>query len=138
MPELVVTPFLMFQHGKASAALDFYLDTLPGARVEGLERYGSADTGPEGGIKAARLIVAGQTLRLFDSPAPHGFDFTPSISFFIDCTSEAQLRDLADRLGAEGGVLMPVGSYGFSQLFGWVADRFGVSWQLNLAESKSG
>jgi len=35
---------------------------------------------------------------------------------------------------AEGGrVLMPLNNYGFSQRFGWLADRFGVSWQLNLA-----
>ncbi|MBN9088138.1 MAG: VOC family protein [Reyranella sp.] len=30
-----------------------------------------------------------------------------------------------------GGELMPVGNYGFSTLFAWVADRFGVSWQIN-------
>ena len=32
-----------------------------------------------------------------------------------------------------GAALMPIGEYGFSQRFGWVNDRFGVSWQLNLA-----
>jgi len=32
-----------------------------------------------------------------------------------------------------GAVLMPVDDHGFSRRFGWVNDRFGVSWQLNLA-----
>jgi predicted 3-demethylubiquinone-9 3-methyltransferase (glyoxalase superfamily) len=78
-------------------------------------------------------LVGGQRLRIFDSPPVHAFTFTPAISFFLDCESEEQLRDLAAALGEDGGFLMPVGSYGFSQLFAWVNDRFGVSWQLNLA-----
>ena len=36
-------------------------------------------------------------------------------------------------LSRDGAVLMPLGGYGFSQLFTWINDRFGVSWQLNLA-----
>jgi predicted 3-demethylubiquinone-9 3-methyltransferase (glyoxalase superfamily) len=42
------------------------------------------------------------------------------------------LRALAEALGDGGGVMMPIGNYGFSRLFTWLADRFGVSWQLNL------
>ena len=35
----------------------------------------------------------------------------------------------------EGGKgLMPLDDYGFNPLFGWVQDRFGVSWQLMLAQ----
>jgi predicted 3-demethylubiquinone-9 3-methyltransferase (glyoxalase superfamily) len=132
MTGLTATPFLMFQ-GAGRAALDFYLATFPGATVEGLELHGPGEQGPEGTVRSAILIVGGQRLRIFDSPPVHAFTFTPAISFFIDCESEEQLRDLAAALGEEGGFLMPVGNYGFSQLFAWVNDRFGVSWQLNLA-----
>jgi len=122
----------MFQ-GEGRQALNFYSATFPGAKVEDLQFHGPGEQSPEGTVRSAILIVGGQRLRLFDSPPVHAFTFTPAISFFIDCESEAQLRDLAAALGEGGNFMMPLGSYGFSQLFAWVADRFGVSWQLNLA-----
>jgi predicted 3-demethylubiquinone-9 3-methyltransferase (glyoxalase superfamily) len=51
---------------------------------------------------------------------------------FVDCEDEAELDRVYEQLSAGGGVLMPLGSYGFSRKFGWVNDRFGLSWQLNL------
>ncbi len=54
-------------------------------------------------------------------------------STFVDFDSAADL-DRTFNLLAEGGhVLMPLNNYGFSRRFGWLADRLGVSWQLNLA-----
>ena len=132
MTGLTATPFLMFQ-GAGKDALDFYLATFPGAQVEGLQLYGPGEPGVEGTVRHAILIVGGQRLRVFDSPPVHAFSFTPAISFFLDCESEGQLRTLAAALEDGGAALMPVGSYGFSRLFAWVNDRFGVSWQLNLA-----
>lgn len=125
-----VRPFLMFQ-GEASAALDFYCSLFPDARIEAMERYGRGEPGPEGTIKLARFSIGGQTVLCTESFIKHAFDFTPSFSFFVDCESEERLRELADRLKHGGSELMPVGNYGFSRLFTWVNDRFGVSWQLN-------
>ena len=65
-------------------------------------------------------------------PLKHAFTFTPSISLFVDCESEAELERVFTQVSAGGVVLMPVGNYGFSTKFGWLSDRFGVSWQLNL------
>jgi predicted 3-demethylubiquinone-9 3-methyltransferase (glyoxalase superfamily) len=36
------------------------------------------------------------------------------------------------RLSEGVSLLMPLNNYGFNRQFGWVNDRFGVSWQLNL------
>lgn len=127
-----VTPFLMFQ-GDGAAALDFYLSTLPGSRLDEIERYGAGEVGPEGGLKRARFTVGGLTVICLDSPVKHAFTFTPSFSFWIDCSSEDEVRHLAKALADGGGDLMPVGNYGFSTLFAWVNDRFGVSWQINFA-----
>ncbi len=125
-----VLPFLMFQ-GNGSDALDFYLSVFPDARVEHVERYGDGDKGPAGSIKRARLTIGKQSLLCTDSPVKHAFSFTPSFSFFVECGSEDEVRRLNEVLKQGGAELMPVGNYGFSTLFAWVSDRFGVSWQLN-------
>jgi predicted 3-demethylubiquinone-9 3-methyltransferase (glyoxalase superfamily) len=70
---------------------------------------------------------------LLDSPVRHDFTFTPAFSLFVECDSEDQIRWLSEQLSEEGRVFMPLEGYGFSRLFTWVGDRFGVSWQLNLA-----
>lgn len=127
-----VTPFLMFQ-GSAEEALAFYVSIFPGAEVLHLTRFAEGEAGPAGTIKEAALRVADQTIRFFDSPPVHSFGFTPSFSLFVECESEDELRRLYEAMGDHGGALMPLGDYGFSRLFGWVNDRFGVSWQLNLA-----
>jgi predicted 3-demethylubiquinone-9 3-methyltransferase (glyoxalase superfamily) len=57
------------------------------------------------------------------------------MSLFVDCASESEIDRLFASLSDGGGVLMPLDRYPFAQKFAWVADRFGVSWQLNLAQS---
>jgi predicted 3-demethylubiquinone-9 3-methyltransferase (glyoxalase superfamily) len=127
-----VLPFLMFQ-GDASAALDLYASVFPDFRIEEVERFGPGSPGPEGAVRRARVTVGGQSVLVTDSFVKHAFTFTPSFSFMVQCESEAELRRLSDALKAGGAELMPVGAYGFSTLFAWVSDRFGVSWQLNYA-----
>jgi predicted 3-demethylubiquinone-9 3-methyltransferase (glyoxalase superfamily) len=68
-----------------------------------------------------------------DSPVKHGFSFTPSSSTFVDFDSTSELERVFSVLSEGGQVLMPLGNYGFSEKFGWLNDKFGVSWQLNLA-----
>jgi predicted 3-demethylubiquinone-9 3-methyltransferase (glyoxalase superfamily) len=128
---LQARPFLMFQ-GDASSALDLYRRALA-AEVLELERYGPGGQGAEGTIRHCLFTVAGQEVRCFDSPVKHAFGFTPAISFFLDCESEAEVDRLAGELGENGVALMPPGDYGFSRRFAWVQDRFGVTWQLNFA-----
>jgi predicted 3-demethylubiquinone-9 3-methyltransferase (glyoxalase superfamily) len=129
---VAITPFLMFQ-GDGAAALDFYLSTFPDSRIDQIERYGPGDAAPEGQIKLARFTIGDQSVFCIDSPAKHAFTFTPSFSFWIACDSTDEVRRLAGVLQEGGSDLMPVGDYGFSQLFAWVSDRFGVSWQISCA-----
>lgn len=126
------TPFLMFQDGKAEAALTFYVESVPNSRIVSMQRFGPEGPGPEGTILRAIVEIAGQSVMAHDSFIKHAFDFTPSTSFFVECDDEAQIDALAATLLDGGQALMPLGSYGWSRKFGWVSDRFGVSWQLNL------
>ena len=127
-----ITPFLMFE-GSAEAAVNFYITLFPGSRIERIERYGPGEPGAEGSVKRADFTVAGQPLICIDSPIRHAFTFTPAVSLFVECETEAELEEAFGRLSDGGSVLMPPGNYGFSQKFTWVNDRFGVSWQLNLS-----
>ncbi len=127
-----VKPFLMFQ-GDAEAAMNFYVGLFPDAVISNIKRYGPGADGAEGSVMQAELRIAGQSVMCIDSPVKHEFGFTPAFSFFVECASQEEIDRLAAALAESGAVFMPLGDYGFSRRFAWVGDRFGVSWQLNLA-----
>ena len=129
MPTL--RPFLLFE-GKAEEAMRFYTSIFPASSIDEIQRYDSAGPGKPGTVAKATFTVAGQSVFCTDSVVPHPFNFTPALSFFITCDTEEQLRDFHAALAEGGAELMPLDNYGFSRLFTWLNDRYGVSWQLNL------
>jgi predicted 3-demethylubiquinone-9 3-methyltransferase (glyoxalase superfamily) len=131
MPQKIKT-FLMFE-GRCEEAMNFYVSLLPDAAVTGLRRYGPGEPGAEGSVMQAAFTIQGQTFMAIDSPVKHDFTFTPAMSLFVDCADEAEIDALFAKLSEGGKVLMPLAAYPFSRKFGWLSDRFGVSWQLNLA-----
>jgi predicted 3-demethylubiquinone-9 3-methyltransferase (glyoxalase superfamily) len=124
-------PFLLFE-GKAEEAMRFYTSIFPASSIEEIQRYDSEGPGKAGTVARATFTVAGQSVFCTDSPISHPFTFTPAFSFFFVCDSEEQLRQLHTALGQGGAELMPLDNYGFSRLFTWISDRYGISWQLNL------
>ncbi len=127
-----VITHLMFE-GTAEEAMSFYVSLFRASKIEQIEKYGPGEMGAEGTVRLAKFSLAGREFLCIDSPVKHAFTFTPAISLFVECESEAELDSAFSRLSEGGAVLMPVGNYGFSARFGWLTDRFGVSWQLNLA-----
>ena len=113
--------------------MDLYFATLPDSRMVRVERYAEGEPGPAGSIKVAVFTLCGREFMCSDSPVGHGFTFTPSSSTFVDFDSVAEMERVFGILSDGGQVLMPLNNYGFSEKFGWVNDRFGVSWQLNFA-----
>jgi predicted 3-demethylubiquinone-9 3-methyltransferase (glyoxalase superfamily) len=132
MADTTVRPFLMFQ-GKAEEALRFYVSLFPGAEVLELVRYGPNQPGAEGSVMKARFSIGKLVVLCIDSAVKHEFTFTPAFSLYVDCVSEEQIRHLYTELSSGGATFMPLDNYGFSRKFAWLSDRFGVSWQLNMA-----
>ncbi|MHA6692415.1 VOC family protein [Devosia sp. A449] len=126
------TPFLTFQGGVAEAAMNFYCSVFPDSRINRITRYAAGMPGPEGTVITAEFTLGGQSFIASDSPVKHQWDFTPAISVFVSCQSAEELDAAFNALAEGGRVYMPIDNYGFSQRFGWVGDRFGVTWQLNL------
>ena len=118
---------LMFQNGRAREAAEWYVSLVPGSRIERVVDDGA-------GRATVYLTLADQGFIAFDSPVRHEFDFTASMSVFVRCDREEEVRALFEQIAAGGHVMMPLGDYGFSSCFGWAADRYGVSWQIGIGD----
>ena len=121
---------LLMYAGEAEAALDLYESLFSDLQVVRIEHYENGAA--EGLIKQAEWTLAGHRFISIDSPVEQPFSFTPCMSLFVDCADEPEIERLFGALSDGGAVLMPLDAYPFSTRFGWVQDRFGLSWQLNL------
>jgi predicted 3-demethylubiquinone-9 3-methyltransferase (glyoxalase superfamily) len=128
-----ITTFLMFQ-GQAEEAMNFYTSLFDKSEIISISRYGANEAGEEGTVKHAIFSLNGQEFMCIDSNVKHDFTFTPSISLYVNCDTEDELDRIYEKLSEGGKVLMPLAAYPFSKKFCWVQDKYGVSWQLNLAK----
>lgn len=120
----------MFE-GDAEEAINFYITLFPDSEIINIVHYGPDQPGKEGTVQMATFKLAGNKYMAIDSPMNHEFTFTPSVSQFVECESDKELEMLFSKLSDGGEVLMPLDNYGFSTRYGWLNDRYGVSWQLN-------
>lgn len=131
-----ITTSLMFvgaHAGKAEEAINFYTALFKNSKIIDIQRYAGGEHEPEGSTKLARFSINGTELRAQDSHLEHNFSFTPAMSLYVECESSSEITEAFRALADGGAELMPLGDYGFSQKFGWVNDKYGVSWQLNLS-----
>jgi predicted 3-demethylubiquinone-9 3-methyltransferase (glyoxalase superfamily) len=134
MPTTKIIPHLWFDR-EAKEAAEFYTSVFPDARVTNVTTL--HDT-PSGDTEVVSFELAGQPFMAI-SAGPL-FRINPSISFMLifDPSREAKALDNLEAMWeklAEGGTpLMPLDKYPFSERYGWIADRFGVTWQLILSD----
>ena len=129
-----ITPHLWFDK-EAREAAAFYTALFPDSKITNSTTL--HDT-PSGDSEIVSFELAGQSL-LAISAGPL-FKFNPSVSFFVnfDPSRDKDARNHLDRMWerlSEGGTtLMPLDKYPFSERFGWVQDKYGLSWQLILTD----
>jgi len=126
-----ITTFLMFD-GKAEEAMNYYVSVFDQAEIVSIQRYGANEAGAEGTVVHATFSLNGQVFMCMDSNVKQDFTFTPAISLYVACATEDEIDRFFEKLSQGGAVFMPLTAYPFSDKFAWVADKYGVSWQLNL------
>ena len=112
-----ITPFLWFD-SQAEEAANFYVSLFKDSKIESVTRYGDAGPGPKGSVMIVTFQLAGQKFTALNGGPV--FKFTPAISLYVDCESQAEVDELWDKLSAGGR----------KDRCGWVQDKYGLSWQI--------
>ena len=118
---------------QAKEATLFYCSLFPDSHVDGSTVI--KDT-PSGDCDFLNFTLAGVPFSAI-SAGPY-FKLNPSISLTVTLSDANKLRALWAQLIPGGSELMPLQEYEFSPCFGWLADRFGLNWQLLQGEEKAG
>jgi predicted 3-demethylubiquinone-9 3-methyltransferase (glyoxalase superfamily) len=116
-----ITPFLWFNNNAEEAA-KFYTSIFKNSKITDTTHYGksAADASgrPKGTVMSMTFELEGQLfMALNGGPV---FNFSPAISFFVNCDTQEEVDELWKRL-SEGGE---------EEQCGWLRDKFGVSWQI--------
>ena len=128
-----IVPCLWFD-AQAEEASHFYAALFEDSRVGPITRYGGggfqSHGRPEGSDMTVAFELAGyRLLALNGGPV---FTFTPALSLFVTRETEAEVDALWAALAEGGTILMEMGKYGWSSRYGWLNDRYGLSWQISL------
>jgi len=131
-----ITPFLWFDN-QAADAVNFYTTIFNNGKIKTITRYGEKGAEAAGRQKGSVMTIAFQ-IEGQEFVAINGgpvFAITPAISFFVNCDTAIEIDKLWKNLSLGGTVLMELSKYPFSEKFGWIRDKYGVTWQLNLAKA---
>lgn len=120
-----ITPHLWFDK-EAREAAEFYVSLFPDSRVKSIVTLN--DT-PSGSVDTVTFELLGREFQAI-SAGPY-FTFNPSVSFQVSCRTKEEVDRLWAPLAEGGTVLMELGAYPFSEWYGWVQDKYGLSWQIS-------
>jgi predicted 3-demethylubiquinone-9 3-methyltransferase (glyoxalase superfamily) len=112
-----IVPFLWFDD-QAEEAVNLYTSIFKNSNIGSIARYGEGSPGPAGSVMSVTFQLEGQEfMALNGGPV---FAFTPAISFFVNCETQAEVDALWEKLSEDGE----------EGQCGWLKDKFGISWQV--------
>jgi predicted 3-demethylubiquinone-9 3-methyltransferase (glyoxalase superfamily) len=123
-----ITTHLWFDKEVKEAAI-LYTSLFPDSKIENTSTI--KDT-PSGDCDIVSFTLAGESF-MGISAGPY-FKFSPSISFYTVFSTEEEIKTVWDKLIVGGTALMEYGSYPWAKKYGWLQDKFGLSWQLSWSE----
>jgi len=125
-----IIPHLWFDKEAVEAA-EYYASVFDNSKIKSISRI--HDT-PSGDCDIVSFQVMGYDFMAI-SAGPL-FKFNPSISFRATCRTIEEVDTIWKKLAAGGTVMMELGEYPFSKRYGWIQDKFGVSWQVIYTEQE--
>ena len=123
-----ITPHLWF-NTEAKEATALYASLLPNSKVTNIATIAGT---PSGNCDIVAFSLAGQDFMAI-SAGPY-FKLNPSISLFVVFNAEQEIDAVWNKLIQGGKVLMPYNTYPWARKYGWLQDKYGLSWQLSLSE----
>lgn len=121
-----IVPHLWFDK-EAKEAAEFYISIFPDSKMGKVITL--KDT-PSGDADVVTFSLSGYNFMAI-SAGPI-FKFTPAISFTVTCDTKEEVDSFWNKLSDGGKALMEIGEYPFSKRYGWIADKYGVTWQIIL------
>ncbi|HWU24276.1 MAG TPA: VOC family protein [Candidatus Paceibacterota bacterium] len=127
-----IIPHLWFDTEAVEAA-NFYATVFDNSKVTHVQKISGT---PSGDTDIVSFEINGQPFMAIS--AGPVFTINPSISFFVNYdpsrieNAKEQIDAVWEKLSEGGVALMPLQEYSFSKWYGWIQDRYGVSWQLML------
>ena len=127
-----ITPHLWYDK-EAREAAEFYATLFPDSKITNVTTLHNT---PSGDCDIVSFTLWGHSFQAIS--AGPVFKFNPSISFMVnfDPSQDPEAKTRIDAVWAKladgGQVLMPLDTYPFSERYGWVQDKYGLSWQLIL------
>src|SRR5262245_29890774 len=117
-----ISPFLWFDT-QAEEAARFYTTVFKNSNVGKILHQGDS-------VLVVDFTLDGQKFSALNG-GPQ-FKFNPSVSFYVVCETEAETDSVWQKLSEGGEALMALDKYPWSEKYGWVQDRFGLTWQVSL------